>query len=64
MKAQADHYLAVSKPTVTELVCLDFEENPSGTSMSLAQAKQFVSLFQQRTARYPILYSGAWLKEN
>jgi lysozyme len=61
---QVEHYLATVKPKDNELVCLDFEENPSGSSMTLSQAKKFVSLFKQRTGRYPILYGGAWLKEN
>ncbi len=62
-KAQVNHYLATAKPNERELVCLDFEENPNGASMSLNQAREFVTVFQERTGRYPVLYSGAWLKE-
>lgn len=62
VKAQVNHYLATARPTDDELVCLDFEENPSGSSMSLLQAREFVSIYRERTARYPVLYGGAWLK--
>jgi lysozyme len=61
--AQIDHYLATATPEKQELVCLDFEENPTGASMTLNQAREFVSLFQNKTGRYPVLYGGAWLKE-
>jgi lysozyme len=61
--AQVAHYLATAKPTDDELVCLDFEENPTGSSMTLRQAHEFLSLFLERTGRYPVLYGGAWLKE-
>jgi lysozyme len=63
VNTQVDHYLSVVKPNPTELVCLDFEENPSGSSMTSEQAREFVSLFRERSGRYPILYGGAWLKE-
>jgi lysozyme len=63
IEAQVDHYLATAKPRNDELVCLDFEENPSGSSMTLAQAREFVSLFKEQTSCYPVLYGGAWLKE-
>jgi len=62
--SQVEHYLSIVKPTDRELVCLDFEPNPNGTTMTLNQAREFVSLFQHRTGRYPVLYSGYWLKES
>jgi lysozyme len=63
VQAQVDHYLATTKPKDNELVCLDFEANPTGSGMNLMQARQFVRLFGQQTGRYPVLYGGAWLKE-
>lgn len=62
-EAQVNHYLSVAKPKDNELACLDFEKNPSGSSMTLTQAREFVSLFRERAGRYPVLYGGAWLKE-
>src|SRR5438477_2153381 len=61
---QVEHYLATTKPKDDELVCLDFEPNPHGPTMTLNQAREFVSLFEHRTGRYPVLYGGYWLKEN
>ena len=63
VNAQADHYISTVRLTDGELVCLDFEENPTGSSMSLKQARDFVSLMKERIGRYPVLYGGAWLKE-
>ena len=63
-KAQVNHYLSTVKPTDNELICLDFEENPTGSSMTLRQARQFVSLVEQGIGRYPVLYGGVWLKEH
>lgn len=63
VKAQVNHYLATTKPNEQELACLDFEKNPTGTSMSLKQAREFVRLAQERLGRFPVLYGGEWLKE-
>ena len=60
--AQVEHYLATARPNKNELFCLDFEENPSGTSMTLNQARNFVTRFEEQTGRYPLLYGGGWLK--
>ena len=62
--AQVEHYLRTTKPSDPELVCLDFEPNPSGPTMTLDQARDFVVLFQDQTGRYPVLYGGYWLKES
>ena len=63
VEAQVTHYLATTKPNNNELVCLDFEKNPAGSTMTLRQARQFVRRFRERTNRRPVLYGGAWLKE-
>jgi lysozyme len=63
LKAQVEHYLTATEPKNNELVCLDFEQNPTGSIMSLEQARDFVSLVKQNIGRYPVLYGGAWLKE-
>jgi len=64
VNVQVEHYLKIAKPTDRELVCLDFESNPNGPTMTLTQAREFISLFQHLTGRYPVLYSGHLLKEN
>ena len=61
---QVEHYLSTTKPNDFELICLDFEPNPNGPTMTLDQARDFVVLFQDRTGRYPVLYGGFWLKES
>jgi lysozyme len=61
---QIEHYLETTEPTDRELVCLDFEPNPNGPTMTLNQAREFVLLFQHLTGRYPVLYGGFWLKES
>src|SRR5258707_462102 len=60
---QIENYLKTVDPEKDELVCIDFEPNPQGTSMSLAQARDFVGLFEHKAGRYPVLYGGHWLKE-
>ena len=61
---QVDHYLKVAQPSDDEFVCLDFEPNPQGLSMTISQAREFVSLFEHLTGRKPVLYGGHWLKEH
>ncbi len=61
---QVEHYLSTTKPNDFELVCLDFQPNPNGPTMTLDQARDFVVLLQDRTGRYPVLYGGYWLKES
>jgi lysozyme len=60
---QVANYLNIAKPKDKELVCLDFEENPNGSNMTLRQAREFVNLLEEEIGRYPVLYGGAWLKE-
>ena len=61
--AQVEHYLGTISPDDEELLCLDFEQNPRGPSMTLDGARQFVRLIVEQVGRLPILYGGAWLKE-
>jgi lysozyme len=62
-EAQAQHFLAVAGAGPGTLLALDFEHNPTGPSMSLDQARAFVTIVQQATGRYPGLYGGSYLKE-
>ena len=63
--AQAQHFLEVVKPDLNlrDLLVLDFEANPSGSSMSLEEAEEFVEYVQHITGRWPGLYAGHYLKE-
>lgn len=60
---QAEHFLSVVNPGANDLLVLDFEQNPSGSSMTLAGAEQFVTRVQQVTGRWPGFYSGSYIKE-
>src|SRR5215212_1051923 len=62
-QAQAQHFLAVTGADPGTLLALDLEHNPTGSSMSLDQARTFVTAVQQATGRYPGLYGGSYLKE-
>ena len=60
---QADHFLSrIPHPDKT-LLALDFEPNPHGTSMTLAQAHDFVTRVHDRTGRWPGFYSGHTIRE-
>ena len=37
---------------------LDFESNPSGSTMSQGQAEEFATLWQSQRGYYPVLYGG------
>lgn len=56
--AQADHFLDTVNPGRAEQIVLDFEENPQGETMTVAQAEAFVQRVHARTGRWPGLYSG------
>lgn len=56
--AQADFFLSTVSPGPTDLLVLDFEQNPGGASMTLEQAEQFVTRVQSATGRWPGLYGG------
>ena len=60
---QADHFLDVVQPDPSTLLVLDFEANPQGPSMSLEEARAFVTHVQSVTGRYPGLYSGHYVKD-
>jgi lysozyme len=55
---QADHFLDVVNPAPTDLLALDFEPNPQGPTMTLAEAEAFVRRINDQTGRFPGLYSG------
>ncbi|HEY5885329.1 MAG TPA: glycoside hydrolase family 25 protein [Pyrinomonadaceae bacterium] len=61
--AQAQHFLDVVGTFDNTLLVLDFEQNPGGASMSLADARAFVTQVNQVTGRFPGFYSGSYIKQ-
>lgn len=61
--AQAEYFLNVVQPDASTLLVLDFEANPQGPSMSLEEARAFVTHVQSATGRFPGLYSGHYVKD-
>lgn len=59
---QVKNYLSYAKPEDDEVICLDFEHN-KGNEMSLEQAEEFVTLVKRELGRFPMLYGGAWMRE-
>jgi len=62
-EAQAQHFLATAKPDHETLLVLDLESNPEGGSMSLPEARSFVSAVHEATGTWPGLYGGSYLRE-
>jgi len=61
--SQADYFLSVVQPGPTDLLVLDLEQNPSGSSMTLDGAHDFVTRIHDQTGKWPGLYSGSYIKE-
>jgi|SRR5215813_9089754 len=61
--AQADFFLETANPSADTLLVLDYEPNPQGSTMSLDQARAFVSRVNEQIGRFPGLYSGNLIKE-
>lgn len=59
---QVANYLGHAEIAQEDLVCLDFEHN-KGQEMSLEQAHEFIGTIHEKVGRYPVLYGGAWLRE-
>jgi GH25 family lysozyme M1 (1,4-beta-N-acetylmuramidase) len=59
---QAEHFLNTVQPDENTLLVLDFENNPTGPSMNLEEARAFITHVQQATGRWPGLYSGHYIK--
>ena len=60
---QAQNFLAAVQPDANTLLVLDFEANPQGPSMTLVEARAFVTHVNAVTGRFPGLYAGHFLKE-
>ena len=60
---QADNFLNVVGDDPKTLMVLDFETNPTGPSMSLEEARAFITHVTQQTGRVPGFYSGHYIKQ-
>jgi lysozyme len=62
---QVANFLAFAAPDPDELFCLDWEDNPSGTMMSAAQAKDWITKVEAMLGRPGecVIYSGNTAKE-
>jgi lysozyme len=61
--AQAEHFLSVVGDATRTLLVLDFEANGQGPTMTLEEARAFVTHVKAATNRMPGLYAGHYLKE-
>ena len=60
---QAEFFIDTVQPGPGDLLVLDFEANPQGPSMTLEEARAFVTHVQAMTGNFPGLYAGHFLKE-
>ncbi|MEK6286504.1 MAG: glycoside hydrolase family 25 protein [Acidobacteriota bacterium] len=60
--AQADFFLATVNPEPDTLIVLDYEPNTQGATMSLDDARAFVSEVNAKIGRFSGLYSGSLIK--
>lgn len=61
--AQAQNFLSRLGDPANTLMVLDFEENPGGASMTLDQARAFITHIHDQTGQYPGFYSGSYIKQ-
>ncbi len=61
--SQARHFLSVTQSGPNELIALDLEGNPAGPSMTLEEARAFITVIFETIGKWPVLYSGHYLKE-
>lgn len=61
--SQAKFFLDTIGDASKTLLVLDLEGNPTGPSMSLVEARAFVTHLADQTGRWPGLYSGHYVKE-
>src|SRR5689334_1181539 len=60
---QAENFLDAVGDTKDVLLVLDFEPNPTGPSMTLEEARSFVTHLKAATGRFPGFYSGHYIKQ-
>lgn len=60
---QADFFLKTVNPDENTLIALDFEKNPTGPDMTMAQAGDFISFIIASLGRPPVFYiSPYWAR--
>jgi lysozyme len=59
---QADHFLQVVQPGAQDLLVLDFESNRHGPTMTLEEARAFVTHVNETLGGFPGFYSGHDIK--
>ena len=60
---QADHFLQVVQPGAQDLLVLDFESNAQGPTMTMEEARAFVTHINETLGRFPGFYSGHDIKQ-
>ena len=55
---QAQFFLDTVKPDAQTLCAIDFESNPSGTAMTLAELLDWIAAVEKATGRPPVVYGG------
>lgn len=55
---QAQFFLDTVKPDAQTLCAIDFESNPSGTAMTLAEMLEWIAAVEKATGRAPVVYGG------
>lgn len=60
---QAENFLNTVRDPKGVLLVLDFEPNPTGPSMSLEEARAFVTHIRDKAGRFPGFYSGHYIKQ-
>jgi lysozyme len=61
--SQAEYFHNFVQPGPNDLLVLDFEHNPQGPTMTLEEARAFVTHIHEATGRWPGIYGGSLLKE-
>ena len=62
-EGQARFFLEHAQPDGKTLLALDFEKNPQGSSMTIDEARTFVTYLHDQTGKWPGVYGGSYLRE-
>jgi GH25 family lysozyme M1 (1,4-beta-N-acetylmuramidase) len=63
VESQVQNFLTIAQPDAQTLVALDFEQT-EGNQMTLDQARQFLTLIEEKLGRKAVLYSGSLIKDD
>jgi len=65
VSSQVNNFLKFASPDPDELFCLDWEDNPSGSKMSLPQVKEWITKVEDALQRPGecVIYGGNTIKE-